>query len=402
MNAARLWPIPIAAMIAAPLVTWLPMLAYRVPALGLPRYEPAVGMDLWSAQVFWFMALGLIGVAAWRSGDPWLGSAVALAGFMIFWRGAALDPTHSAFFGLGALALVVIRHAPIKALRVTRRALVGLGLFEIAYILQQRAGYDLLWGPLLGGQLKPVIQPLGTLGTVDAAGAYVALTAPLLPLIVLPLALYAVWVGQSIGAMAALTIGLLVRYGPQFWRAEGWRACSGLDRGLVYLSTARARAIRGVLPILLVAPAVLAWLVYTKGTATTTVAARTQMWGFGLRHAAQSDPILGWGLGGWAQHVPMLQVQQQYLPSGELFREAHSEYVQWITETGVIGLALLVGWLWAHRGIFLHPLWGGSLAALAVNSLSFFPLHNVALALPALILVGLASPSPTHADAVGG
>lgn len=389
-------------MIAAPLVTWLPMLAYRFPALGLPRYEPAMGVDLWSAQVFWFMALALIGTLAWRTGDPWLGAAVALAGFIIFWRGAAIDPTHSAFFGLGVLGLVVVRHAPIRAVRTVRWALVGLGAFQIAYVLHQRLGYDLLWGPLLGGTLKPVIQPFGTLATVDAAGAYIAMTAPLLPLPLLPFAVYAVWVGQSIGAMMALTIGLLVRYGPTLMQADGWIAFY-VRRGAGYLEGQRTLALKWALPVVLGMPALLAWLVWTKGTATATVASRTAVWGFGLQHAARTDPVLGWGLGGWMQQVPALQIQTKWFPpSGEIFREAHSEYVQWIAETGLIGLVLLVGWLWSHRTIFLHPLWGGSLAALAVNSLTFFPLHNVALALPALVMVGLATPLLTHAEPVGG
>ena len=103
------------------------------------------------------------------------------------------------------------------------------------------------------------------------------------------------------------------------------------------------------------------------------------------------DPVTGYGLGGWAARIPNLQIQAQFAPTGELWREAHNEYLQWICEAGLIGLILLSLWLWTHRAMFTHPVYGGSLAALGVNAFTFFPLHVVQLSLVAIILVGLAT-----------
>ena len=45
-------------------------------------------------------------------------------------------------------------------------------------------------------------------------------------------------------------------------------------------------------------------MAYLKGLMTPAVAGRFAIWKFGAAHAASSDPVLGWGLGGWSTHVP--------------------------------------------------------------------------------------------------
>jgi hypothetical protein len=271
-----------------------------------------------------------------------------------------------------------------------RTILLSLGVFEAIYMLQQSyLQYDLLW-MIWGGERVKIVQALGTLGTVDGASAYVAITAPLMPLWALPIAALAVLSGKSIGAMLALTVGLGLKYVVLGGGADRPAATAGQHSMLARRVLIGAA---GLIP--------LGWLVYVKGTATATVTGRVAVWGFGLASAAQSDPILGWGLGGWAQRVPKLQAQTNFLPNNEFFREAHSEPVQWACELGVIGLVVLAAWLWTHRAMFAHPLYGGSLVALGTNSLSFFPLHVVSLALLGVLLVGLATPKPSPL-AVGG
>jgi O-antigen ligase len=244
--------------------------------------------------------------------------------------------------------------------------LCAMGIFELAYVLHQWAGYDLLWGPLVGGKLTPLVQPLGTLGTVDAAGAYLAITAPLMPWWILGVVFFAVWQTHSVSATLALAAGLAVRY------RKDW--------------------IIGV-PAVVFALALAYWSAFHKSLnpIAAHLTGRGSIWAFAASDWIKSDPVLGYGLGGWAQRIPNLQVQAKFAPTGELWREAHNEYFQWICEAGIVGLLLLGLWLWAHRGMFTHPVWGGSIAALGVNSLTFFPLHVVSLALVGIIIVGLAT-----------
>jgi O-antigen ligase len=335
------------------------MLAGRFPALGLPVYPPAQGVDLWSLQAFWLVALGTLAVLVGAS-DRWLGLAVAIAGLTIFYRGAALDPTHSVNLALGALLLVGLRQAPDAWHQRIRWLLVGIASFEALYAIQQRLGYDLLWGPVFGGTLIASPQMLGTLGTVNAAAGYLAIVAPLMPLpLIVPVALV-IWLSHSLGAIGALAVGLVVRY-----RAH-WSAW-----------VAAALGVAGA-----------AWLFNLR---QTTRVARLQIWQFALEHWVRTDPVLGYGLGGWGQQVPALQQRLAFAPTPELWAEAHNEPLQWLVETGLVGLLLLICWLWTHRGMFADPIWGGSVAALAADSLTWFPFHIVSMALLGLIVVALAS-----------
>lgn len=373
----RLWYIPVAGAVLAPLVTWFPMLAYRFPWTGLPRYQAAQGIDFWSAQAFWFVSLVCIAVLVGHE-DRYLGWAVGFAGLTIFFRGATMDPTHSVMFAFGAIMLAAMRKAPTSAHPTIKSVLVAIGTFELLYVLQQQfLKYDFFWGPWFGGQLSELIQPLGTIGTVDGAAAYIAIIAPLMPPYLIPVALLAIWQGHSVSATLALAAGLLIKYRRRRAVMVALVACCLL----VAYSSAFHKSLNP-------------WSQHSEG--------RAAIWGFALKDWAQTDPIVGYGLGGWAAKIPAKQVKEQFSPTKELWREAHAEPLQWLCETGVIGLILLVMWLWTHRTMFKHPIWGPSLSALGVNSLVFFPLHVVQLSLLAVILVGLAT-SPTfqavHNDA---
>jgi len=378
------WPLILGGAVVAPFVTWLPMLSLMAPRLGLPQYPIVQGIELWWLQAFYLVALSVLGTVIWREGDRWLGMAVGLAGVTVFYRGATLGatldqfgsvtlgPSHTAVFALGAVMLVAVRHVPEHWRPHLASLLAALGAFQVVYVFHQLAGYDVLWGRFDGGTLG-LVQPIGTLAGVDSVSAYIAILAPLMPLWALPFAIWAVWMGHSLSALLALAVGLTVRY----WKRD--------DRLGWLISTLGLTAFFS--------------MVYLKGLATPAVASRFAVWKFGLQHAAVYDPVLGWGLGGWVNHVPLLQVHEKFLPFGanELWREAHSEPIQWLTECGLIGGILLVGWLWAHRAAFVHPVWGGSVSALAANSLGFFPLHVVPIALVGLIVVGLATPATAEA-----
>lgn len=352
------WAIPVAGALLTPLVTWFPMLAGMVPALGLPRYPPAPGVDLWSLQTFWLVAIGSIAVIVGAT-DRWFGTYLGIAGVILWYRGLALDPTHTVVLAVAGLLMVALRQTPETYHRRIRRLLVLLGGFQAAYVIQQYAGYDLFWGPLYGATLAPTIQPLGTLGGVNAVMGYMAIIAPMMPLPLVGLVAILIFKSQCLGAISALTVGLMVHYRARWyiWGASAFALALG-----VYAHLGRA-----------------------------THHARSQIIAFALEDWAKTNPVTGYGLGGWAGRIPALQQERGFFPTPELWAEAHSEPVQWIVETGLVGTVLLALWLWSHRGMFVDPVWGGSVAALAVNAFTWHPLHIVSSALVGLIVVALAS-----------
>jgi O-antigen ligase len=245
-------------------------------------------------------------------------------------------------------------------------------VFQAVYMLQQWLGYDVLWGPLVGGQLKDTIQPLGTLGTVDAASAYVAVTAPIMPVWALPIAIGVVAKGHSIGAIIALFVGLLIRY------HRSWKLTTAIVAFLlaVYVK----------------------WFMFTPDWAhtPTSVKVRLAIWWFAIKDLLVNGPIHG--LYSWSSRFPALQLKTGYRPyTNEVWMEAHNEYLQWVYEYGLVGLAVLVLWLREHRAMFRDAAVGASLCALAIVSGSFFTFHVVSVALLGLALVALATPfEPTR------
>src|SRR5262249_49936595 len=149
--------------------------------------------------------------------------------------------------------------------------------------------YDVLW-MMWGGPRVPVVQPLGTLGTVDAATGYVAITAPLMPVWALPLAIYAVWCGKSLGALSALVVGLVVR-------------CLLARRPVLPAASAAS-----TLPLAII-------VYYKVWIGTATVSARVAVQWFAIKGTWFASPIFGLGLGGWAKYVPAWQMQMKFLPT---------------------------------------------------------------------------------------
>lgn len=368
MTHSRLWLIPVAGALLAPLVTWLPMVALRY-GLGLPRYEPAQGIDIWHMQAFWFAVFGVVAVLVGRT-DRWLGVAVMILGGGVFLWAGTFDITHRIVFLGGVVALWAMRQIQPEWHPMVRALLAASGIFQAVYMIQQYFGYDVLWGPLVGGTLKDVVQPLGTMGTVDAASAYVAVTAPLMPYWAVPIAVAVVLKGHSIGAIMALAVGLLVRY------HRNWK-----------LTAAIVAVLSGIY---------LRWFIpggLLSAHIPTSVTVKLTMWWYGLKDWWQTAALIGPGT--WHERIPMLQIQQNYRPiTGEVWREAHNEYLQWLYEYGLLGFSVLCLWLWDHRAMFKVPAVGASLLALAVVTGSFFTFHVVSVALLGLVLVGLAT-SPT-------
>jgi hypothetical protein len=366
----RAWRVCLIGFFLAPVVTFLPMVASRWPWIGLPRYDSAAGVDFWQNQAFWLVALGVI-AAVVMAEDRWLGGAVLLAGLNIFWRGAALDPTHSVMFALGALVLLTIRRSSPPALRWFRWSVVGLGAFQALYAVQQWLGYDLLWGPLFGGTLNAHLQPFGTLGSVNATMGVIAIATPLMPVWAMPAAALIVWQSHSLGAVLALLAGLMVLL---------WQRSTLFAKGVLLIRWPTL-----VITVLLV---IASFVVLHKDTQTS----RYLIWQAALGYwVHQPGPVIfGYGLGGWQNHMPALHQASGAL---EYWREAHNEYIQWLCETGVAGTAIFGGWVVRHWRMIQDPVWGASVAALAIDAMSWFPFHIVTMALLGLIVVGCATRS---------
>jgi len=371
VTAPRVWSVVLLAALAAPLVTWLGHLGPRLPWLGLPPYPEALGMDLYPSHLYFFLLFGALAVLIGAQ-DKWLGLTLAYLGLVIFWRGMRLDPTHSVMFAVGAFALWAMRQTPPRWWPIVATALSLAGAVQAVYMLQQAwFKYDLLWGPLFGGVLNEpqYIRAIGTIGSVDAAGAYVAITAALMPAWLLPLAGIAVWQSHSLGALLALVVALGLRYrhlGLRVYAASLALIAAGVGFRLSGLSSHSA-----------------GW---------GSFADRLTIWTLGVRLAAASDPAWGWGLGGWITQVPQAQICLNVWPTKEVWAQAHSEPIQWACETGLVGLLLLSLWCYSHRAAFVtHTAWGAATAAAAVNALVFFPFHQVALALLAIVVTALAT-----------
>lgn len=381
---SRAWAIPFVAALVAPMVTWLP-LGY------LATMNAVTGLEEWFWKMWFLMAFALIAALVGRS-DLWLGAAVFLVSAPIPFQGFFFNATSAVYFALGALALVAVRQTPLRHHVTIARCLAALGLFQAVYMLQQEwFTYDFFWGPVFGGVPNAKMQPLGTLGTVDSASAYVAMTAPLMPLWALPVAIAAVLSGRSYGAIVALVVGLVVRFVVVAPRPGA-------------SSTAAGRGVRWLIPagVLAALPVV----VYYKELGGVWI--RVAIWNFGLTDWL-TNPVLGFGLGAWAQRIPELQKLARFNftdtllvfgravePTRELFREAHNEYLQWVYETGAVGGAIALAWAKAHWRMLLHPGFGASVASLAVTAIGFFPFHVAPVAMLGLVLVGLASANPSH------
>lgn len=388
---AKAWPAVIFGVILAPLVTWLPSLQNKWPVLGLPPYPP-VGEagDVWQMATFWLVVIsGIALVVGFR--DRWLGLLIGMSALLLWYRGMRLDLTHTVLFSLGCLLLVAVRTIPEGWVTKARWILVCCAAFQIAYLIQQHLGYDFLWGPFFGLKLNPQIQPLGTLNGVDVSAGYVAILSPLLPLWLLPFAALVVWQSHSLGAVAAMIVGLVVHFWPRKERVifGGVFEKSVISvGGWMAYRPSKNHVIEALIGIVALA-SLYGSSVYLR---KETQAARVGIWQFaGKAWLASDAPLTGWGLGGWKQRVPQLQKEANYAPTKEWWAEAHNEYLQAVMELGLVGAFLMAAWLYTHRRMFIDPTWGGSISALAAWCCTFHPLHIVATALVAILLVGLAT-----------
>lgn len=316
-------------------------------------------------------ALAVLGVWV-ATTDPWLGAFSLLTTVMSLRHPWPMDP--AIFVALGAAAVVVVRHAPGWLHRAAVTGLVALGVVEVGYAALQLAGYDPLW---LGWARQS--QPLfvhGTIGRNGYLGNLLAVLAPLAPVWLLPVFAAGVLLSHSLVAALALAVGLAVRF-----RARPAALALGAATLALVLALRTASVGSGLL-----------------GAATGSWANRMDVWGMGAMLWLTEAPWFGHGPGGWGQVAAIMQLQRWGQPGqpGELFLQAHSEYLQVAFELGVAGLACLAGWLVAHRRAFLAPA-GGAFAAVLVSASAWFPFHLAVVAAPIVVILGLATaPEPAR------
>ena len=308
--------------------------------------------------------------------DAWLGAFVALTAGQVLVRPTAYALDVAQWVAFGALVVVVARRLPEAWRSRVHLILVLVGVLQAAYATLQWLGRD----PIFVGW-APLAEPrhvMGTLGNPNYLGALLALLLPLAPVWALPLLAVGLVLGHSVLGCLAAAVGLMVRYGRGDWRL--WAVSIAATGGaLVAVALAKSASTLGTFGVRLTI-----WKLGLWDWALAT----ERSWG-----AQAVDVLLGKGPGSWYERVPGLQ-RRFWISGHEWFAQAHSEVVQLVYEWGVAGLVCLVGWLWAMRARWRTPE-AAAVAAFGVVCLGMFPLRLAVVALPALVLLGLATPPRT-------
>lgn len=301
----------------------------------------------------------LLALAAWVGRDDgWLGLFVGWPAVALLWAGTPEAFETVQFVSLGALGLLAVRRLPAARKEAARLLLIAMGLFQVGYGGVQLLGIDPLWWGL--AEIQPIDGLLGTLGNRGYFGWYVAAIAPLAPLWALPVFAAGALLSKSVLAVLMLTAGL------------GWRFRGSRWTGEILAAGAAALAILAV------------W----RGEAWLSgAAARVSIWGMMLAQIDGWHWLIGAGPGAWSSQIVPAQVAAG-VAAPVLFYQAHNEWLQVLWEAGAVGVALLVGWIWAHRSAFCGR-YGGCWVALLIGSFGHFGFRLAVTGATALVLLGL-------------
>lgn len=286
--------------------------------------------------IMWAVAAALVAQIA--SEDPWLG---LLAGYWTI-RGAASPlplAFESTFMALVCVLLLVVAKSGGPSLRTLLLAVAalqaGLALYQMAHGFPAN----------------------GSVGNTNYLGALVAMVTPLAPVWLLPLLLGGVVASKSAMAVLAAAAGLAFR-----WPAQLPALAALVGVGFLW-----------------------------RGFDLTSWATRWQVWQLGWADATASwgSLLVGHGPSGWLMRFPAIQ-HRAGVPDG-IYAAAHNEYLQALHAGGLVLVALLGVWVWAHRRDFADGPCGGAAVAIAVSALGFFPFQTAATALVAVTILGAAT-----------
>lgn len=301
----------------------------------------------------WLLA-GLLLVAAWIGDrDPWLG---LLAGYVVLRSGLALVPL-SLEAGLGILfgcvALVLAREVPVGWWRPVWTTVAGITL---GFLAIQGLGYDPLW--LWDRPMPPGSLLHGLTGNPGYVGALLAMAAGVAAGWALPLIGLGIVASKSVLAGIAFAVALVWRF-PRSWR---WAAVSS--------------------------SVVLAGVWWFRGFDLTSWVYRWETWKIAGRAWIGSWDRLAVGLApAWPWRTE-ITIGSGWQP--ERFVSLHNDLLEFATSFGLVGVAILAGWLWAHRDAWRSEAAPG-LAALVVVSLGAFPFQVAPVAPLCIVILGMAT-----------
>lgn len=361
--------------VTAWLSTYLAAAVCLLPfATLVPLYGWPGGIAAGNSPTVFLHLLGVLLIAAlvWRE-DRWLGAFAAYI---------ALDALRSPApaigrawqmadaVALGALLYVYVRKVPEPWAGRVRTALGASGIIQAAIAGLQYLGRDPFYEKDAPFQTAGTM--VGTLGNDTWLGAYLAVVGAVAPWWMVPFAGIGLLFARNRLGLIALAAALLVRC-YLAWHAEqviqrpgGWYMIAE-DRRRTYARVA-------LLVAVLLTPAL--WLI---DKTTDTLYARLHVWRKGLTAWWEHGILFGRGPGVWAWDVRQLELPEH-------FGQMHSDALQLLYETGLVGLALIVCWTIAHRRELLaNP----AAWALAILCAAFFPFHVAQVAGPALVAVAI-------------
>lgn len=300
---------------------------------------------------FWMFVvggLGLVAMGLWET-DRWLS---VLVGYVAIWEIPAMHPTgFEVGYGvsMGALALIAARKLPISLHGRVVQILCVTGALQVAYVVVQWTGRDPLWW---GWDYKDFVLTKGTLGNQTFVGAFLAVLTPLAPYWLMPWFLGGIALTKCAMGLIAALVGIGIRCRMNRW---GWIGLAGL--------------------------AALALWCYPHVWESLRV--RLVIWERALLYTHWAPALLGYGPGAWLMHPRVFE--------GELFLQAHNEYLQVLFEFGLVGVAMVAGWCWYHQAALRRSFFAGSVVSLALMCLTMFPFHLAITGLQAALILGLAT-----------
>ncbi len=389
------WGIGLAMVLILPLVVDIATAgAFRSPKSLLAKV-------LWAALAAFFLAR--------PSWDPWMWPkvAVALAAFASALASTPASAWAAIPWVLASLGLGALRQLSLDSRRSLARAVVWAGLLQALVAV---AFFD----PNLRPASFRLLEPgegrylwLGTMGNPADVASFLVLPTMLsfawfwtqkrrVLWLVLALIQAAVIVAtQTLSALAALLSGLLVLVLTHTPPPRRLRLLGVLALGTVVLVAAAPPLRQRLLS---------SWREVQSGQWLWLASARGAAWSSALRMFA-ANPFLGVGFGQFEAHSFRYLTAEELAQRGRFlgletgFGEAHNELLQYVAETGLLGLALLLASLWFAANAKKQ---GASREKAPVGAKSFSPVPGPKAPLLACAAVVALLQFPLHLAAIAG